>query len=58
VVSGRLTRRGSVRVHRLAWTVADLGRVDRPGTDEVMTALALRSGDPLRHDVLEAVTAW
>ena len=58
VVSGTMTRRGSVRVHRLAWTVADLAGVDRPGTDEVLTALALRSGDPLRHDVVEAVAAW
>ena len=28
---GRLTRRGATRVHRLAWTVADLAGVDRPG---------------------------
>ena len=29
--AGRLTRRGATRVHRLAWTVADLRGVDRPG---------------------------
>ncbi len=29
--SGKLTRRGVTRVHRLAWTVADLAEVDRPG---------------------------
>ena len=57
VVNGSLTRRGAVRVHRLAWTVADLAGVDRPGVGEVMSALALRSGDPLRHDVIEAVRA-
>ncbi len=44
---GRLSRRGATRVHRLAWTVADLRRLDRPGLDEVDTALRLRTGDPL-----------
>ena len=29
--SGRLSRRGATRVHRLAWTVADLAGVDQPG---------------------------
>lgn len=57
VVTGRLTRRGAVRVHRLAWTLADLAGGDRPGVTEVMTALALRSGDPLRQDIVEAVRA-
>jgi magnesium chelatase family protein len=46
VAEGRLTRRGLTRVQRLAWTVADLAGVDRPGLDEVETALALRSTDP------------
>lgn len=45
--AGRLTRRGVTRVHRLAWTVADLADVERPGTDELDTALRLRSGEPL-----------
>ena len=31
VYAGRLTRRGAVRVHRVAWSVADLAGVDRPG---------------------------
>lgn len=57
LVNGSLTRRGSVRVHRLAWTVADLAGVDRPGSAELATALALRSGDPLRHDIVTEVRA-
>ncbi len=44
---GRLTRRGATRVHRLAWTVADLRALTRPGPDEVDVALRLRAGDPL-----------
>ena len=49
---GRLTRRGVVRVHRLAWTVADLAQVDRPGPDEADVALRLRSGEPLMVSTL------
>lgn len=45
--AGRLTRRGATRVHRLAWTVADLLDSDRPGTAEVDVALRLRKGEPL-----------
>ncbi len=45
--SGRLTRRGVTRVHRLAWTVADLAEVDRPGVAEAEVALRLRAGQPL-----------
>ena len=44
---GRLSQRGGVRVHRLAWTVADLAGVEQPGEAEVDVALRLRSGDPL-----------
>ncbi|QWC85407.1 YifB family Mg chelatase-like AAA ATPase [Nocardioidaceae bacterium] len=47
--SGRLTHRGSVRVHRLAWTLADL-RLEEPcppDVSEVRDALALRLGEPL-----------
>lgn len=44
VYSGRLSRRGAVRVHRIAWTVADLGGRERPGEIEVEVALALRTG--------------
>ena len=52
VYAGRLTRRGATRVHRLAWTVADLRGVARPGREELDTALRLRSGEPLRLDCL------
>ena len=52
---GRLSRRGATRVHRLAWTVADLRGLDRPGLDEVDTALRLRTGDPLLLSMLERV---
>jgi magnesium chelatase family protein len=57
VYDAKITSRGAVRVHRLAWTVLDLldpttpGR--RPGLVEVETALALRRGDPLQLRVLE-----
>lgn len=44
---GALTRRGVTRVHRVAWTVADLRGLERPGLPELLTALRLRSGDPL-----------
>jgi magnesium chelatase family protein len=47
IYSGRLTQRGAVRVHRLAWTVSDLRGVDRPGPAELDVALRLRSGRPL-----------
>jgi len=45
--AGGLTRRGATRVHRLAWTVADLDGVDRPGIDELDVAVRLRTGAPL-----------
>jgi magnesium chelatase family protein len=47
VYEGRLTRRGATRVHRVAWTVADLAGDDRPGEVELDVALRLRTGDPL-----------
>jgi magnesium chelatase family protein len=47
VYARALTGRGGTRVHRLAWTVADLRGVDRPGLDELEVALRLRRGDPL-----------
>ncbi len=47
VYAGRLTRRGAVRVHRVAWSVADLAEVDRPGPEELDVALRLRSATPL-----------
>ena len=53
VYAGTLTRRGATRVHRLAWTVADLHGVDRPGTAELDVALRLRTGDPLGLETLD-----
>lgn len=47
VYGGRLSRRGATRVHRLAWTVADLRGLDRPDVAELDVALRLRTGDPL-----------
>ncbi len=47
VSAGRLTRRGAVRVHRVAWSVADLIGVGQPGADELDVALRLRSATPL-----------
>ncbi len=52
--SGRLTRRGATRVHRLAWTIADLHGVERPGIDELDVALRLRAGAPLLVTTLDA----
>lgn len=54
VYSGSLTRRGATRVHRLAWTVADLRGLDLPGLGEVDTALRLRTGEPLLLEMLGA----
>lgn len=45
--AGRITRRGVVRAHRLAWTVADLRGDDVPGRDCVDVAVRLRAGEPL-----------
>ena len=50
---GALTRRGATRVHRLAWTVADLAGLERPGPLETQVALALRHGDPVPLAALE-----
>ena len=47
IYAGRLTRRGATRVHRLAWTIADLDQVDEPGFTQLDTALRLRLGLPL-----------
>ncbi|WP_136043834.1 MULTISPECIES: YifB family Mg chelatase-like AAA ATPase [unclassified Microbacterium] len=41
---GALTLRGYDRVLRVAWTMADLGGIDRPGSDEIGRALHLRRG--------------
>ncbi|MFH5822487.1 YifB family Mg chelatase-like AAA ATPase [Georgenia sp. AZ-5] len=40
---GSLSMRGMDRVLRLAWTLADLAGSERPGTDDVGVALALRT---------------
>ena len=48
VYAGKLTRRGAVRVHRLAWTVADLAGRPWPGAEETETALLLRTGQDLK----------
>ena len=50
--AGRLTRRGAVRVHRLALTVSDLRGLERPGLEEVRVALHLRTGEPLQLPAL------
>jgi magnesium chelatase family protein len=41
---GRLSGRGVDRVLRVAWTIADLAGVDRPGAAEVAAAVSLRGG--------------
>ncbi|ROR92141.1 YifB family Mg chelatase-like AAA ATPase [Nocardioides aurantiacus] len=47
VMRARLTRRGAVRAHRVAWSVADLAGLERPGAEELDVALRLRSAAPL-----------
>lgn len=44
---GALTRRGMVRVHRLAWTLADLAARPAPLPDDVDVAVRLRLGERL-----------
>lgn len=56
VYGGVLTRRGAVRVHRVAWSVADLRGLDRPGVEELDVALRLRTGADLELSVLRR--AW
>ena len=41
-----LNPRGSDRVLRLAWTLADLAHVDQPGPEQLSMALALRNQEP------------
>jgi magnesium chelatase family protein len=50
--SGRITRRGAVRIHRLAWSLADLVEREIPSVVDVETALRLRLGEPLPESVL------
>ncbi|OJX95670.1 MAG: Mg chelatase-like protein [Micrococcales bacterium 73-15] len=42
VEHGLLTLRGADRVHRVAWTIADLAGRDEPGVDDVGQAMTLR----------------
>lgn len=53
VYAGSLTRRGATKVHRLAWTVADLRGESSPRVEDVDTALRLRTGEPLMLSALE-----
>ena len=55
VYTAKLSRRGATRVHRLAWTVADLRGLDRPDGDEVDVALRLRQGEALTLTTLRRV---
>lgn len=57
IFSGKLTRRGAVRVHRLAWTIADLSGVSWPGARETQIALDLRAGDRLSVSAYEGRAA-
>ena len=47
VRQGRLSARGVDKVLRVAWTLADLARVDRPSATHLRTALAMRRGEEL-----------
>jgi len=47
VLAGRLSRRGAVRVHRVALSVADLRARDVPSASDVDTAFRLRQGEAL-----------
>jgi magnesium chelatase family protein len=51
--AGRLSRRGAVRAHRLAWTLADVRGADRPDDQDVTTALQLRTGQALLVEAME-----
>jgi len=48
LASGVLTARGADRVLRVAWTLADLAEVDRPGVAQVQTAGELRGTSAAR----------
>jgi magnesium chelatase family protein len=55
--AGRLTHRGATRVHRLAWTIADLATLEQPGCREVTVAIQLRTGEPLALSTLRRESA-
>lgn len=46
VAAGSISARGVDKTLRIAWTIADLDGLDRPGRDQVQIALAMRRGDP------------
>ena len=48
LATGALTARGADRVLRVAWTLADLAGLDRPGLAQVQTAGALRGASAVR----------
>ncbi|WP_203706281.1 YifB family Mg chelatase-like AAA ATPase [Asanoa iriomotensis] len=48
--SGSLSARGFDRVLRLSWSIADLDGRDRPDSEDVQEALALRTGGGRRRD--------
>lgn len=54
---GGLSRRGATRVHRMAWTIADLRGAELPSVEDVDTALRLRTGEPLLARTLGAVAS-
>ncbi|TDB71895.1 YifB family Mg chelatase-like AAA ATPase [Micromonospora sp. KC723] len=43
--SGSVSARGFDRITRLAWTIADLDGRDRPGREDVLEAIQLRTGE-------------
>lgn len=55
--NGKLSRRGAARVHRMAWTIADLRGADVPSVDDADTALRLRRGEPLLSRSLRRVAS-
>jgi magnesium chelatase family protein len=50
--AGKLSRRGAIRAHRIAWTVADLRGAEAPSVADAGTALRLRTGEPLLASAL------
>jgi magnesium chelatase family protein len=54
VMRGKLSPRGVDKVLRVAWTLADLAGRDRPGSEDVAVALAMRRGEQLDTSATEA----
>ena len=55
--AGHLSRRGATRVHRIAWTLADLRGASTPSVADVDTALRLRQGAPLLASAVRRVAS-